>query len=124
MTSDNDSDYSDAEDDVEVENIVTRDKQVNKDGLSVRGKDVNWVEVYRFATACEFHESEIGKKIADDFTVRKDREFDYEDVKILYIRNHNLRSKHSLNVYPNVSVTLIATVVSSLFLQSSPSLSH
>ena len=78
MTSDNDSDYSDAEDEVELENIVARDKQVNKDGISFRGKDVNWVEVYRFAT----HESEIGKKIADEFTVRKDREFEYADVKI------------------------------------------
>ena len=88
MTSDNDSDYSDAEEveKVEGENFVSRDIQVNADGANVRGKDVNWVEVYRFESAKEFHDSEIGKKIVAEFTVRKDREFNYADVKIYHCK--------------------------------------
>ena len=84
MTSDSDSDYSDAEEirQVEIGNHADREKQVNANGINVRGKDVNWVEVYRYATAKEFHDSEIGIKIVEEFTVRKDREFNYADVKI------------------------------------------
>ena len=84
MGGDSDSDYLDAEEvrQVERDHNVEREKQVNSDGLSVRGKDVNWVEVHRFARAEEYHTSEIGTKIREEFTTRKDREFNYADVKI------------------------------------------
>ena len=61
MTSDSDSDYSDAEEisQVEIANHADREKQVNADGVNVRGKDVNWVEVYRYATAKQFRDLEI-----------------------------------------------------------------
>ena len=86
MTSDSDSDYSDAEEisQVEIVNHADREKQVNADGVNVRGKDVNWVEVYRYATAKQFHDLEIGNKIVEEFTARKEREFNYADVKIYH----------------------------------------
>ena len=48
MTSDSDSDYSDAEEisQVEIANHADREKQVNADGVNVHGNDVNWVNVY------------------------------------------------------------------------------
>ena len=88
MTSDSDPDYSDAEQisQVEIANHADREKQLNADGVNVCGKDVNWVEVYRYATAKEFNDSEIGNKIVEEFTARKEREFDYADVKIYHCK--------------------------------------
>ena len=40
----------------------------------------------RFATANEYVDSDIGKKIVEEFTSRKSREFDYADVKIYHCR--------------------------------------
>jgi hypothetical protein len=88
MASGSDSDYSDAEE-IELEeseNFVARDIRVNGQGQTVRGKDVDWVEVKRFATANEYVDSDIGKKIVEEFTSRKSREFDYADVKIYHCR--------------------------------------
>ena len=88
MASGSDSDYSDAEE-IELEeseNFVARDIRVNGQGQTVRGKDVDWVEVKRFATAKEYVDSDIGKKIVEEFTSRKSREFDYADVKIYHCR--------------------------------------
>ena len=60
MTSDSDPDYSDAEQisQVEIANHADREKQLNADGVNVCGKDVNWVELYRFATAKEIRKYE------------------------------------------------------------------
>ena len=88
MASGSDSDYSDAEE-IELEeseNFVARDIRVNGQGQTVRGKDVDWVEVKRVATAKEYVDSDIGKKIVEEFTSRKSREFDYADVKIYHCR--------------------------------------
>ena len=88
MASGSDSDYSDAEE-IELEeseNFVARDIRVNGQGQNVPGKDVDWVEVKRFATANEYVDSDIGKKIVEEFTSRKSREFDYADVKIYHCR--------------------------------------
>ena len=88
MASGSDTDYSDAEEieHEESENFVARDIRVNGQGQNVRGKDVDWVEVKRFATAKEYVDSDIGKKIVEEFTSRKSREFDYADVKIYHCR--------------------------------------
>ena len=82
-----DSDYSDAEEVIEsdygdVSQVNSRPKAVNVDGRNVRGRDIEWLEIEKFGTADEYKNSDIGKKISDEFVVRRDREFKYADVKI------------------------------------------
>ena len=52
----------------------------SKAGKLVRGKDVHWVEVEVFDDAQEFFASNIYKKLKQDFTVSRKRQFEYAHV--------------------------------------------
>ena len=68
-----DSDFSDAGEDLEVE---TR-RRTNKEGVQVRGGAISWVEIGRFENADAFEHSEIAEKLKKEFSCRKNRELDY-----------------------------------------------
>ena len=71
----NDSDFSDAGEVSEAEKRAKGDKGKG------RGEAKSWVELYRFANATEFKSSTIAKRLADEFSCRKNREFQYADVQ-------------------------------------------
>ena len=88
MSSDSDSEFSDAADTdpTEKNEDIVRAAKTNKDGLKVRGKDLEWVETHKFANSTEYKDSDIAKQLEKEFTVRKNREFAYADVLIYHCR--------------------------------------
>ena len=87
--SNSDDDYSDAEQAAEVAeacSYVPRIIPENEGGLNVRGNDINWTEVETYADEKTFHESDLKKKLDEEFTIRKNREFHYADVKVLHCK--------------------------------------
>ena len=55
---------------------------INKDGKTVRGKDINWLDFENFETVEEYFASDLFKKISDEFTLRRKHEWDYADIEI------------------------------------------
>ena len=77
-----DSDFSDAgeENDPPEAFIVDSSNKVNKNGVRVRGPDKDWVEVERFSNAEEYDKSEVASKLKREFSLRKNRWYEYADV--------------------------------------------
>ena len=74
-----DSDFSDLGDiDSDVGEVAG--PRLNKNGIKIRGPDKSWDEIYRFKTASEYKSSDICKRLKDEFSNRKTREYDYGDV--------------------------------------------
>ena len=86
MSSDSDSDFSDAADSnpTEKDERAATNVKTNKNGMKVRGKDLDWVETNKFADANNYKNSDIAKQLEKEFTVRKNREFAYADVQIYH----------------------------------------
>ena len=84
--SDSDSDYEEVREEnndgggMNTNTGRTKSK-VNSNGVNVRGKDIEWIEVERFATAKDFKESQKKRKLDKEFTRRKARSFEYGDVE-------------------------------------------
>ena len=77
----NDDDFCYVEDkEVEQVEATTAQEKVNKLGHKLRGPDHSWVEVERFANAKELKDSETAKNLAEEYSLRKRREFDWADV--------------------------------------------
>lgn len=84
--SDNDSDYCDVGEEFSDDRYdVTENSRIqprkNKDGVKVRGKDVEWVEIDKFVNVEQYNKSEVKKKLSEDFSRRKNRAFEYGDVE-------------------------------------------
>jgi hypothetical protein len=73
---DSDSDFSDVGETTEEERRDT----VNEKGTKVRGEAKAWTELFKFENAKDFKSSEIAKKLEQEFSCRKSREFQYADV--------------------------------------------
>jgi hypothetical protein len=73
---DSDSDFSDVGETIEEEGRVNE----NEKGSNVRGEAKAWTELYKFETAKDFKSSDIAKKLEEEFSCRKNREFQYADV--------------------------------------------
>ena len=88
MSSESDSDYSDVGEleQCKEEEPVARVAKVNSKGLTVRGKDIVWVEINHFENATEYKESDIAQKIEKESTARKQREYSYADVKMYHCK--------------------------------------
>ena len=88
MSSDSDSDFSDAADSnsTEKDEHAATNVKTNKNGMKVRGKDLDWVETNKFADANNYKNSDIAKQLEKEFTVRKNREFAYADVQIYHCK--------------------------------------
>ena len=54
---------------------------VHKKDSKVRGPEKSWVEVEKFGNAALFANSDIAKKLKEEFSLRKSREFEWADVK-------------------------------------------
>jgi hypothetical protein len=77
---DSDSDYIDiAEEQLEEEEDVTPEEP-SRTGCG-RGRDIDWIEVVRFADNDKYKESEYYKDIKANFTMRKARETFYADTE-------------------------------------------
>ena len=61
MSSDSDSDFSDAADSnpTEKDEHAADNVKTNKNGMKVRGKDLDWVEMNKFADANDYKNSDI-----------------------------------------------------------------
>merc|ERR1719318_2352740 len=82
--SDSDSDYEEVcEGNIDggVTNNGNSKAKVNRNGLNVRGKDIEWIEVEKFDTEKDFKESRMKANLECGFTRRKARSFEYEDVE-------------------------------------------
>ena len=66
--------HSDADDEVPA-------PRLNKNGVKIRGPDKSWEEVHRFKTASEYKSSDICKRLKEEFSNRKTREYEYGDVQ-------------------------------------------
>lgn len=80
---DSDSEFSDAGEDVCNDNIAHNDdkqSRLNKNGVRVRGPDLSWIELQKFPNSNEYKNSDIAKKLEEEFSCRRKREFDYADV--------------------------------------------
>ena len=77
-----DSEFSDAGEDNEPPEAFINDSsnKVNKNGVKLRGPDKAWVDVERFPNAEEYEKSEIASKLKREFSLRKNREYEYADV--------------------------------------------
>ena len=66
MSSDSDSDFSDAADSnpTEKDECAANNVKTNKNGMKVRGKDLDWVETYKFADGNNYKNSDIAKQLA------------------------------------------------------------
>ena len=80
MSSDSDdSDFEDAftqllpsKNNVNVnEDTAAARGKINKDGKTVRGQDINWLDFENFEIVEEYFASDLFKKISDDFTLRR-----------------------------------------------------
>ena len=81
--SDNDFTYIDEHeecDDISSDAIDKRVPKVNKDGKKVRGKDIEWRDVKVFADVEEFQESEIKKEIDEEFSEKRNNDWEYGHV--------------------------------------------
>ena len=83
---DSDSDYVDAceEDTDNVDNVATKSRskpRINEEGIKVRGKDVEWVQIVKFHDEEEYKNSEMKKTLDKNFSRRKNRAFEYGDVE-------------------------------------------
>ena len=54
--------------------------RLNKKGVKIRGPDKSWDETHKFKTASEYKSSDICKRLKEEFSNRKTREYDYGDV--------------------------------------------
>ena len=72
---DSDSDFADVVEPIGEERSVND----NEKGTKVRGESIAWIELHRFETAKDFKSSDIAKKIEEEFSSRKNREFQYAD---------------------------------------------
>ena len=84
--SDSDSDYEEVLEDnidggVTVAHTGKAKPKVNRNGVNVRGKDIEWIEFKNFDTVKEFKESQIKGNLDSGFTRRKARSFEYGDVE-------------------------------------------
>ena len=68
---------SDESDDSEA---ISVGGKVVKNGKFVRGKDVVWTEVAAFNTAPDYFASDLSKKISNDFTASRKRQFNYAEI--------------------------------------------
>ena len=80
-----DSDFVDVTTHEQLENaneeeITSVGGKVKKNGKYVRGRDIVWVEVKVFPTAPEFYASDLAKKISDDYTASRKRQFNYAEI--------------------------------------------
>ena len=76
---DSDSDYIDiAEEPLHEEGVTAEEATRTCRGP---GKDIDWIEIARFANNAEYKESEYFKDIDKNFTVRKARETFYADTE-------------------------------------------
>ena len=92
-----DSDFEDiggfqndtSDDDAEVNDTSINNDQVrtNAQGKKVRGKDIDWLEFTSFPTAEEYKNSELLKKIKDEYSLNREREWDYGTV-LVYTCKH------------------------------------
>lgn len=88
MTSDSDSEFVDVfEPSLPVQEDEVPVAQTSRNGKKVRGEDINWVEAYRFVNAKEYHASDIAKKLRDEFSARKKREFSYAEVEVFHCKH-------------------------------------
>lgn len=76
---DSDSDFSDAGE-VQIDNTRKKKTKVNDKGVKVRGDAQSWVEIFKFPSSQKFHDSDIAKKLENEFSRRKYREFEFADV--------------------------------------------
>ena len=97
MYSDSDSDYVDIGDNNDNnaanQEDVTGDiqRRFNADGKRVRGADIAWADLFTFANAEDYKNSDIAKTIKEEFTLRKGiREYQYADV-LSYICKYSRR---------------------------------
>lgn len=61
-------------------------KKKNKNGKRVRGKDIEWRVVKVFKDVAEFKESEIYKEIEDEFTEKRNVDWEYGHVYNYYCK--------------------------------------
>ena len=82
MADDSDSDFSDSDfsDAGEALEEESRSARTNHEGTKVRGQAKSWVELFKFKNANEYKASDIAKKLKEEFSCRKNREFEYADV--------------------------------------------
>lgn len=83
--SDNDSDYVDvgeetSENSVEMDGSRRKSRK-NKDGVKVRGKDMEWHEITKFSNEDDFRNSDLFGYLQKNFSHRKSRSFEYGDVE-------------------------------------------
>jgi hypothetical protein len=77
---DSDSDYIDIAEEPLADEDVTEEEGTRRTGRG-RGKDIDWIEIARFANNAEYKESEYYKDIEKNFTMRKARETFYADTE-------------------------------------------
>ena len=66
--------HSDSDDEVPA-------PRLNKNGVKICGPDKPWEEVHRFKTASEYKSYGIRKRLKEEFSNRKTREYEYGDVQ-------------------------------------------
>ena len=91
---DSDSDFSDAGETHTVD-AHEQSAKVNKNGVKVRGPDKSWIQIHRFSSAEEFNNSDISRKLKDEFSCRKKREFEYADV-----HDYECKFKRKVGIVP------------------------
>ena len=77
----NDDDFCYVEDE-EIEQVEATNapEKVNKLGHKLRGADISWIKMERFNNAKAFKDSETAKNLAEEYYLRKRREFEWADV--------------------------------------------
>ena len=76
-----DSDFVYVGADKPTEEIPPISNDVEKIAANVRGADRAWEEIHRFSTAQEYKKSEVSTTLDKEFTMRKNKEYIYADVK-------------------------------------------
>ena len=77
--SDDDSDYCDVAEPIVEDHSdnIRKETRVNKEGVKVRGKDLEWVEIDKFENEESYRKSEIKKKLFENLSRSKNRNVEY-----------------------------------------------
>ena len=91
MAEDSDSDFEDTfrpsqtnsqNNNLNAEQDGVSQGKVNKDGKTVRGKDIEWMDYERFESAEEYFSSDLANKLSEEFSCRRKNDWEYGSIEV------------------------------------------
>ena len=61
--------------------VRSKQPRLNSEGIKVRGKDIEWIEVERFSNVEDYKKSKKKEELVNGFSRRKNKSYEYGDVE-------------------------------------------